>query len=192
VKQCFHEDADGVLWVKNRLVVPKDFELHQKIMDEAHCSRYYIHPETNKMYQGLKKNFWWTRMKLEIAKYVAECDTYQRVKVDHLRLAGNLQHLSIPDWKWEDICMDFIVGLPRTSRGYNSIWVIVDCLTKSAHFIPVATTYKVHQYAELYMSHIVHYHGIPKTIISDRGLSLSHAFGSSYMSVWVPSSAYHP
>jgi hypothetical protein len=184
VKQCFHEDADGVLWFKNRLVVPKDFELHQKIMDEAHWSRYYI--------QGLKKNFWWTRMKLEIAKYVAECDTCQRVKVDHLRLAGNLQHLSIPDWKWEDICMDFIVGLPRTSRGYNSIWVIVDCLTKSAHFIPVATTYRVHHYAELYMSHIVHYHGIPKTIISDRGLSLSHAFGSSYMSIWVPSSAYHP
>jgi hypothetical protein len=65
--------------------------------------------------------------------------------------------------------MDFIVGLPRTSRGYNSILVIVDCLTKSAHFIPVSTTYRVRQYAELYMSHIIRYHGIPKTIISDRG-----------------------
>jgi hypothetical protein len=65
--------------------------------------------------------------------------------------------------------MDFIVGLPHTSRGYNSIWVIVDRLTKSAHFIPVATTYRVRQYAELYISHIVRYHGIPKTIISDRG-----------------------
>jgi hypothetical protein len=169
VKQCFHEDADGVLWVKNRLVVPKDFELHQKIMDEAHCSRYYIHPETNKMYQGLKKNFWWTRMKWEIAKYVAECDTCRRVKADHLRPVGNLQPLNIPVWKWEDICMDFIVGLPCTSRGYNSIWAIVDRLIKSAYFIPVATTYRVNQYVELYISHIVRYHGIPKTIISDRG-----------------------
>jgi hypothetical protein len=63
--------------------------------------------------------------------------------------------------------MDFIVDLPHTSRRYNSIWVIVDCLTKSAHFIPVFTTYRVRQYAELYMSHIIRYHGIPKTIISD-------------------------
>jgi hypothetical protein len=64
--------------------------------------------------------------------------------------------------------MDFIVGLPRTSRGYNSIWVIVDCLTKSAHFIPISTVYRVQQYAELYLSHIVRYHGILRTIISDR------------------------
>jgi hypothetical protein len=75
---------------------------------------------TNKMYQDLKKN-WWTRMKREIAKYVSECDTCRRVKTDHLRPTENLQPLSIPEWKWEDICMDFIVGLPRTSCGYNSI-----------------------------------------------------------------------
>jgi hypothetical protein len=138
-------------------------------MDEAHCSQYPIHLGTNKMYQDLKKNFWWTRMKREIAKYVSECNTCQRIKVDHLRPAKNLQPLSIPEWKWENICMDFIMGLPSTSCGYNSIWVIVDRLTKSAHFIPVATTYKVRQYAELYTSHIVRYHGILKTIISDRG-----------------------
>jgi hypothetical protein len=124
-------------------VVLKDFELHCKIMDEAHCSRYSIHPRTNKMYQNLKKSFWWTRMKREIAKYVSECDTCRRVKVDHLRLTGNLQPLSISEWKWENICMDFIMGLPCTSCGYNSIWVIVDSLTKSAHFIPVSTTYRV-------------------------------------------------
>jgi hypothetical protein len=136
----------------------KDYEL------EVH----YYHG-TNKMYQYLKKNFWWTRMKCEIANYVSECDTCRRVKADHLRPTGNLQPLSIPEWKWEDICMDFIVGLSRTSRGYNSIWVIVDRLTKSAHFIPVSTTYRANQYAKLYIQHIVRYHGIPKTIISDRG-----------------------
>jgi hypothetical protein len=150
-------------------VVLKDFELHRKVMDEAHHSWYSIHPGTNKIYQDLKKNFWWTRIKREIAKYVSECDACRRVKADHLRPAGNLQPLSILEWKCENIYMDFNGGLPRTSRGYNSIWVIVDRLTKSAHFIPVATTYRVGQYAKLYISHIVRYYGIPKTIISDRG-----------------------
>jgi hypothetical protein len=73
--QCFRQDADGFLWFKNRLVVPKDFELHRKIMDEAHCLWYSIHSRTNKMYQDLKKNLWWKRMKREIAKYVSECNT---------------------------------------------------------------------------------------------------------------------
>jgi hypothetical protein len=150
-------------------VVLRDFELHHKIMDEAHCSRQSIHLGTNKMYQDLKKNFWWTQMKREITKYVSECDTCRRVKADHLRPPRNLQPLSIPEWKLENICMDFIVGLPRTSRGYNSIWVIVDRLTKSAHFIPISTMYRVRQYAELYISHIVRYHGILKTIIFDKG-----------------------
>jgi hypothetical protein len=81
-------------------------------------------------------------MKRKIARYVAECDTRRRVKADHLRPAGSLQPLSIPEWKWENICMDFIVDFSSTSRGYNSIWVIVDRLTKSAHFIPVSTTYR--------------------------------------------------
>jgi hypothetical protein len=117
-------------------MVPKDFELRRKIMDEAHCSWYSIHSETNKMYRDLKKNFWWTKMKREIVKYVSECDTCRRVKADHLNSTRNLQPLSIPAWKREDICMDFVVGLPHTSYGYNSIWVIMDRLTKSAHFIP--------------------------------------------------------
>jgi hypothetical protein len=167
--QCFQQDADGVLWFKARLVVPKDFDLRPKIMDETHCSWYSTHPGTNKMYQDLKKNFWWTRMKREIAKCVSECDTCRRVKADHLRPTANLQPLSIPECKWEDICMDFIVGLPHTLHGYNSIWLIVNRLTKSAHFIPIAMTYRVRQYIELYISHIVRYHGIPITIISDRG-----------------------
>ena len=109
---CFHQDGKGVLWFNNRLVVPKDLELQKQILEEAHFSRYSIHPGSNKMYQDLKQRFWWTRMKREIARYVSECDTCQRVKASHLRSAGALQPLSIPSWKWEDISMDFIVGLP--------------------------------------------------------------------------------
>jgi hypothetical protein len=194
--QCFRQDADGVLWFKDRLVVPKDFELRRQIMDKAHCSRYSIHSGTNKMYQDLKKNCWWTRMKREIARYVSECDTCRWIKADHLRPTENLQPLSIPEWKWENICMDFIVCLPRTSHGYNSICVIVDRLSKSTHFIPVATTYRVGQYAKLYISHVVCYHGIPKTIISDRGsIFVTHFWEQLHECLdthLIRSSAYHP
>ena len=108
-------------------------------------------------------------MKQKIAKYVSECDTCRRVKASHLKPAGMLQPLNIPSWKWENISMDFIVGLHKTSKGYDSIWVIVDRLTKSAHFLLVKIGYKSHQYAELYIARIVSLHGVPKTIISDRG-----------------------
>ena len=108
-------------------------------------------------------------MKREIARYVFECDICKRVKASHLRSAGPLQPLSIPSWKWEDISMDFIVGLPKTLKGYDSIWVIVDRLTKSAHFLAVKNIYRAQQYAELYISRILSLHGVPRTIISDRG-----------------------
>ena len=130
-------DDQGILWFGKRLVDSKNFELTKKILDEAHESQFSIHPGSNKMYQDLKKKFWWTRMKREIASYVAECDVCQRVKAEHLKPAGTLQPLPIPSWKWENISMDFITGLPRTLHGYNAIWVIVDRLTKSAHFLPV-------------------------------------------------------
>ncbi|WVZ80273.1 hypothetical protein U9M48_027764 [Paspalum notatum var. saurae] len=138
-RACFILDDQGVLCFKNRLVVPKDMELTKKILDKAHTSMFTIHPGSSKMYQDLKQKFWWTRMKREIAKYVSECDVCQRVKADHLKPAGMLQPLAIPAWKWEDVHMDFIVGLPRTQKGYDSIWVIIDRLTKSAHFLPVKT-----------------------------------------------------
>jgi hypothetical protein len=148
------------------------------------------------MYQDLKNNFWWTRMKREIAKYMSECDTYRRIKADHLRPVGNLQLLSIPEWKWENICIDFIVGLPRASREYNPIWVIMERLTKLAQFIPVAMTYRVGQYAELYISHIVCYHGMLKTIISDRGSIFVARFWEQLHECLgthlIRSSAYHP
>jgi hypothetical protein len=135
-------------------------------------------------------------MKREIAKYVSECDIYQRVKASHLKTAGILQPLPIPSWKWEDISMDFIVGLPNTSQRHDSIWVIVDRLTKTAHFLPVHTTYNAKKYAEIYMDQIVRLHGVPKTIISDHGAQfiaqfweqLQHALGTKL----IRSSAYHP
>jgi hypothetical protein len=100
-------------------------------------------------------------MKRDVARYVALCDTCQRVKAEHQQPAGLLQPLQVLEWKWEEIAMGFIVGLPRTQSGYDSIWVIVDRLTMVAHFIPVKTTYSGSQLAELYMSRIVYLHGVP-------------------------------
>jgi len=109
-------------------------------------------------------------MKREIAKYVSECNVCQRIKASHLKVAGTLQPLPIPSWKWEDISMDFIVGLPNTSQKHDSIWVIIDRLTKTAHFLPVQTTYSAKKYAEIYLDQVIHLHGVPKTIISNRGM----------------------
>ncbi|WVZ76224.1 hypothetical protein U9M48_024213, partial [Paspalum notatum var. saurae] len=195
-KACFTLDDQGVLWFKSRLVVPKDMELRKKILDEAHTSVLTMHPGSNKMYQDLKQKFWWTRMKREIAKYVSECDVCKRVKADHLKPGGMLQPLNIPAWKWEDIHMDFVVGLPRTQKGYDSIWVIIDRFTKSAHFLPVKTVYRANTYAELYIAKIVSLHGVPRTITSDRGSVFVSRFWEqlqkSLGTKLIHSSAYHP
>jgi hypothetical protein len=165
----FHEDAEGVVWFKDRLCVHDIKSIRELILKEAHETTYSIHPGSEKMYQDLNKRFWWYGMEREIAEYVARCDGFQRIKAEHQRPAGLLQPLQVPQWKWDEIGMDFIVGLPRTRAGYDSIWVIVDCLTKAAHFIPV-----------LYMSRIVCLHGVPKKIVSS-SLLIS---GSSYMKLW--------
>jgi hypothetical protein len=149
--------------------VPNIKELKDKILREVHESAYCIHPGGNMMYHDLKATYCWYGMKRDVAEYVALCDTCQRVKAKHQRPTGLLQPLQVPEWKWEEIAMDFIVGLPRTQSGYDSIWVIVDRLTKVAHFIRVKTTYSGPQLAELYMSRIVCLHGVPKKILSDRG-----------------------
>ncbi|WVZ93410.1 hypothetical protein U9M48_039390 [Paspalum notatum var. saurae] len=195
-KACFTLDEQGVLWFKNRLVVPKDMELRKKILDEAHTSLFTMHLGSNKMYQDLKQKFWWTHMKREIAKYVSEYDMCQRVKADHLKPAGMLQPLAVPAWKWEDVHMDFVVGLPRTQKGYDSIWVIIDRFTKSAHFIPVKTIYHAKTYAELYIARIVSSHGVPLTITSHIGsLFMSRFWEQLQLALGtklIRSSAYHP
>jgi hypothetical protein len=110
-------------------------------MDEAHLSKLFIHLGSSKMYQELRPCYWWTKMKKEIAAYVARCDTCCRVKAIHMKPASLLQSLSVPSWKWDNISMDFIRGLPTTQKGHDAIWVIVDHLTKSAHFLPVKTDF---------------------------------------------------
>jgi hypothetical protein len=130
----FSEDEQGVSWYKERICVTNVKELKDKILREAHEFAYSIHPGGNKMYHDLKATYWWHGMKRDVAECVGLYDTCQRVKVEQQGPAGLLQPLLVPDWKWEDIAMDFIMGLPRTQSGYGSITVIVDRLTKVAHF----------------------------------------------------------
>ena len=110
----FNIDSSGAIRFRDRICVPNDSELKRNILEEAHSSLYTMHPGSTKMYQDIKKTFWWNNMKREIAKFVMECDVCQRIKAEHQRPAGLLQPLSIPLWKWEEISMDFIVGLPKT------------------------------------------------------------------------------
>jgi hypothetical protein len=124
------------------------------MLDESHTSRYSIHPGSTKMYHDLRQQFWWTRMKRKAAHYVSECDTCQKDKADYVKPGGLLQPLSVPEWKWDDISMDHIVGLPLMARKFDSIWVIVDRLSKSAHFISIHTRYDARKYAEIYIARV--------------------------------------
>ncbi|GJY09302.1 putative reverse transcriptase domain-containing protein [Tanacetum coccineum] len=165
-------------------------------MDEAHKSKYSVHPGADKMYYDLRDRYWWPGMKKDIAEYVSKCLTCLKVKAEHQRPSGLLQQPEIPVWKWEGIAMDFMTKLPRTSSGHDTIWVIVDRLTKSAHFLPMRKDYKMERLARLYLNEIVARHGVPISIISDRDSRFTSRFWQSMQeALWTRldmSTAYHP
>jgi hypothetical protein len=140
-KSEFKLTDDGILKFRNRLCVPNDPQIKREILEDAHRSRFTVHPGSTKMYRDLQGNFWWNNMKREVAKFVEQCLTCQQVKIEHQRPSGLLQPLPIPEWKCEHICMDFVSGLPRSPKGHDTIWVVVDRLTKSAHFLPIRKNY---------------------------------------------------
>ncbi|GKD22677.1 putative reverse transcriptase domain-containing protein [Tanacetum coccineum] len=145
-------------------------------MDEAHKSKYFVHPGADKMYYDLRDRYWWHGMKKDIAKYISKCLTCLKVKTEHQRTSDLLQQPKIPVWKWEGIAMDFVTKLPRTSSGHDTIWVIVDRLTKSAYFLPMREDYKMERLARLYLNEIVARHGVPISIISDRDSHFTSRF----------------
>ena len=110
----FTVNEDGVLYYKDRVCVPDDNDLRKAILEEAHSGSFAIHPGSTKMYQDLKMSFWWSEMKREISEFVTKCLVCQRVKAEHQVPSGLLQYIRIPEWKWDRITMDFVVGLPLT------------------------------------------------------------------------------
>ncbi|GJU32635.1 putative reverse transcriptase domain-containing protein [Tanacetum coccineum] len=196
IKSIFETRSDGIQCFEGRIWLPLFRGLRDLIMHESHKSKYSIHPGSDKMYQDLKKLYWWPNMKAEIATYVSKCLTCAKVKAEHQKPSGLLQQLEIPEWKWEKITMDFISGLPRTPSGYDSIWVIVDQLTKSAHFLPMKKTDSIEKLAQLYLKEIVCKHGVPTSIISDKDSLFTSRFWKSLQEAMGTqldmSTAYHP
>ena len=178
------------------MCVPEIDELKREIMEEAHSSAYAMHPGSTKMYNTLREHYWWKGMKREIADLVSRCLTCRQVKAEQQKPAGKIQPLPILVWKWDKITMDFVTRLPRTRRQHDAIWVIVDRLTKSAHFLPVSNDDLLDKFAQLYVEEIVRLHGVPISIVSDRDPRFTSRFWSSLQDAMGTrlhfSTAFHP
>ncbi|GJU20863.1 reverse transcriptase domain-containing protein [Tanacetum coccineum] len=194
--EMIEQRSDGTLYYLDRIWVPLKGDVRTLIMDGAHKSKYSVHPGADKMYYDLRDGLWWPGMKKDIAEYVSKCLTCLKVKAEHQRPSGLLQQLEIPVWKWEGIAMDFVTKLPRTSSGHETIWVIVDRLTKSAHFLPMREDYKMDRLARLFLGEIVARHGVPISVISDHDSRFTSRFWQSMQEALGTrldmSTAYHP
>ncbi|GJV13923.1 putative reverse transcriptase domain-containing protein [Tanacetum coccineum] len=163
----------------NHVWLPRFGGLRDLIMHESHKSKYSIHPGSNKMSQDLKLLYCWPNMKADITTYVSKCLTCAKVKAEHKKQSGLLQQPKIPVWKWERITMDFVSGLPRTLSGYDTIWVIVDRLAKSAYFLPMKKMDSIEKLTQLYLKEIMCRHGVPVLIILDRDSHFTSRFWRS-------------
>ncbi|GJV01596.1 putative reverse transcriptase domain-containing protein [Tanacetum coccineum] len=195
-KEKLEPRADGTMCLNNRSWLPRYGDLRALIMHESHKSKYSVHPGSDKMYQDMKQLYWWPNMKADIATYVSKCLTCLRVKAEHQKPSGLLVQPAIPQWKWENITMDFVTKLPRTQSGNDTIWVIVDRLTKSAHFLPMRETDPMDKLARLYLKEVVTRHGIPVSIICDRDPRFTSNFWRSFQKAMGTrldmSTTYHP
>ncbi|GKA67848.1 putative reverse transcriptase domain-containing protein, partial [Tanacetum coccineum] len=188
--------VDKMLCLKNRSWIPCFGDLRALIVHESHKSKYSIHPGSDKMYPDLKKLYSWPNMKAEIATYVSKCMTCAKVKEEYHKPSGLLVQPKIPIWKWENITMDFVTKLPKTTFGQDTIWVIVDQLTKSAHFLPMKETDSLEKLTRQYLKEVVSRHGVSVLIISDRDGRFVSQFWQSLQEAFRTqldmSTAYHP
>nr|GFB58487.1 putative reverse transcriptase domain-containing protein [Tanacetum cinerariifolium] len=195
-KEKLERRTDGTLCLNNRSWFPCYGNLRALIKHESHKSKYSVHPGSEKMYQDLKQLYWWPNMKVDIATYVSKCLTCLRVKAKHQKQSGRLVQPEIPQWKWDNITMDFVTKLPRTSSGYDTIWEIVDRLTKSAHFLSMREDDSMDKLTKLYLKEVVTRHGIHISIISDRDPRFASNFWRAFQKALGTrldmSTTYHP
>ncbi|KAL8103504.1 hypothetical protein AgCh_027915 [Apium graveolens] len=189
-------DNEGILRFASRVWIPNVAELKEDILRDAYSSKYSIHSGSTKMYHDLEENFWWPNMKKEIAEWVSKCYTFQQVKAEHQRPSGLLQPLDIPEWKWEHLAMDFVVGLPKTKANHDAIWVIIDRLTKSTHFLPIKERFSLDKLVHLYLKEIMMRHRVPISIVSDQDPRFNLRFWRQFQECLGTklkmSTAYHP
>ncbi|GKE02903.1 putative reverse transcriptase domain-containing protein, partial [Tanacetum coccineum] len=171
--------ANGTLCLRNKSWIPYFGDLRELIMHESHKSKYSIHPGSDKMCQDLKKLYWSPNIKAKIATYVGKCLTCAKVKAEYQKPSCLLVQPMIPVWKWENITMDFVTKLPKTSSGQDTIWVIIDRLTKSAHFLPMKETDLIEKLARQYLKEVVSRHSMTVSIISDRDSKFTSHFWKS-------------
>ncbi|XP_024013310.1 uncharacterized protein LOC112087599 [Eutrema salsugineum] len=192
----YHKADNGTYMYRNRVCVPMNDELRREVLSQAHQSKFSIHPGNTKMYQDLKRYYHWSGMKRDISAWISQCATCQQVKAEQMAPSGLLQNLPLPEWKWDMVTIDFVTGLPRTLDKKNAIWVIVDRLTKSAHFLPIKKTDGAEQLAQKYIDVIVRLHGIPVSIVSDRDPKFTASFWQAFQKALGTkvhlSTAYHP
>ncbi|GJQ90308.1 putative reverse transcriptase domain-containing protein [Tanacetum coccineum] len=182
-KEKLEPRADGTLCLNGRSWLPCYVYLRTVIMHESHKSKYYIHPGSDKMYQDMKKLYWWPNMKADIATYVSKFWTCTKVKAEHQRPSELLVQPDIPQWKWDNITMDFVTKLPKSSQGYDTIWVIVDRLTKSVIFTPMRETDYMEKFARMHLKEVVTRQGILVSIICDRDPRFASNFWRSLQNV---------
>jgi hypothetical protein len=175
-RESYTLEAEGLLLYKNRVYIPNVQELKFVILKEMHNVTYVGHPGYQKTMVVVKSHYFWPGMKREIIEHIARCIECQKVKAEHRHPAGLLQPLPIPKWKWEVVTMDFIIGFPRTSKQHDSIMVLVDKITKYAHFIPLKTTHKAADVDDIFLKEVARLHEIPKMILSDRDSKLTSNF----------------
>nr|GFB06512.1 putative reverse transcriptase domain-containing protein [Tanacetum cinerariifolium] len=160
--------TDRTLCLRNISWVPCLGDLRTLIMHESHKSKYSIHPGSDKMYQDMKKLYWWPNIKADIATHVGKCLTCAKVKAEYMKPSGLLVQPKIPQWKWENIMMDFVTKLPKMATGQDMSWVIVDRLAKSAHFLPAKENYSMEKLIRQYLKEVVSKHRVPVLITTDR------------------------
>ncbi|GKD68199.1 putative reverse transcriptase domain-containing protein [Tanacetum coccineum] len=164
----FKRKDDGGLYFIDQIWITSVSNVRTLMLDEAHTLKYHVHPGADKMYYDLRDLYWWSGMKKDIARYVSKCLRRSKIKAEHQKPSGLLQQPKILKWKWEKITMHLVTKLPKSSGGYDTIWVIVDRLTKSAHFLPIREDYKMEKLARIYINKIVARHDVPVSIILDR------------------------
>jgi len=146
------------------------------VSSEGHKSKLNLHPWMTKMYQDLKKSYWWHGMKNDVAKFVNACLTCQKSKIEHQRIGGILTQLDIPMWEWDNISMDFVTHLSCTLQKHDSVWVIMEGLTKTTHFLPINLRISMRKLAQIYIDEIVRLHGVLSSIISYRDPKFTSRF----------------
>ena len=177
-------------------MVPQLIDFREEILREFHCSRFVVHLGGTKMYRDLCRQYYWSGMKRHVGDFVRRSFTCQQVKAERQKPTELLHPLEVAEWKWEHVTMDFVTHFPRTQQRHDAVWVIVDRLTKSAHFLAVRMTFSFERFCRLYIREIVWLHGVPASIVSDRHPRFTTHFWKSFQKAigtrLMMSTTFHP